>query len=181
MMPKMDGFTVCQRIREFSAVPIIMVTVRGQDQEKVRGLDVGADDYLIKPFSVDELLARVRAVLRRIRVASNRQTIGMCAITNLGELTIDYAQHLVSMAGREIILTPIEYRILSYLAQNAGRVVTQDMLLTHVWGEEYAGENHILQVNVNRLRHKLEADPSHPHYILTKAGIGYLLTTHSSG
>ncbi len=181
MMPKMDGFTVCQRIREFSAMPIIMVTARGQDQDKVRGLDLGADDYLIKPFSVDELLARVRAVLRRTQFASNGYTSGMSAITNLGELTIDYTQRLVSVAGREITLTPIEYRILAYLAQNVGRVVTHDMLLTHVWGEEYAGENHILQVNVNRLRQKLEADPSHPHYILTKPGIGYVLTAHSKG
>lgn len=181
MMPKMDGFTVCQRIREFSAMPIIMVTARGQDQDKVRGLDLGADDYLIKPFSVDELLARVRAVLRRTQFASNGYTSGMSAITNLGELTIDYTQRLVSMAGREITLTPIEYRILAYLAQNVGRVVTHDMLLTHVWGEEYAGENHILQVNVNRLRQKLEVDPSHPHYILTKPGIGYVLIDHSKG
>jgi DNA-binding response OmpR family regulator len=173
MMPRMDGFTVCQRVREFSAVPIIIVTARGQDQDKVRGLDLGADDYLTKPFSVDELLARVRAVLRRAQFLPSEHTYAMR--TSVGELAIDYAQHLVTMAGREVVLTPIEYSILAYLAQNAGRVVTQDLLLEHVWGTEYMGESHMLQVNINRLRRKLESDPMHPRYILTKVGIGYLL------
>nr|HET6904775.1 response regulator transcription factor [Ktedonobacteraceae bacterium] len=178
MMPKMDGFTVCQRVREFSTVPVIMVTARGQDQDKVRGLDMGADDYLTKPFSVDELLARVRAVLRRTNYTSNENNAARGAIT-IGDLHIDFTQHLVTMAGIEIILTPTEYRILSYLAQNVGRVVTQDLLLEHVWGSEYVGESHMLQVNVNRLRRKLEVDPTHPRYILTKVGIGYLLASHA--
>src|SRR5450432_3567439 len=125
MMPKMDGFTVCQRVREFSAVPIIIITARGQDQDKVRGLDIGADDYLTKPFSVDELLARVRAVLRRAQFITNEQSHALSTTTAIGELAIDFAQHLVTMKGKEIVLTPTEYRILSYLAQNAGRVVTQ--------------------------------------------------------
>jgi DNA-binding response OmpR family regulator len=175
MMPKMDGFTVCQRVREFSAVPIIIVTARGQDQEKVKGLDLGADDYLTKPFSVDELLARVRAVLRRTQFHGQEQTLGK-QTTTIGELSIDYAQHLVTLAGKQITLTPTEYRILAYLAHNAGRVVTQDLLLEHIWGAEYTGESHMLQVNVNRLRRKLEADPSHPRYLKTKLGIGYLLS-----
>jgi DNA-binding response OmpR family regulator len=173
MMPRMDGFTVCQRVREFSAVPIILVTARGQDQDKVRGLDLGADDYLTKPFSVDELLARVRAVLRRAQFTPNEHTHAMR--TTIGDLTVDYGQHLVTIAGREIMLTPIEYSLLAYLAQNVGRVLTQDLLLEHVWGAEYVGEGHMLQVNINRLRHKLEPDPAHPHYILTKVGIGYVL------
>ena len=173
MMPRMDGFTVCKRVREFSAVPIIIVTARGQDQDKVRGLDLGADDYLTKPFSVDELLARVRAVLRRAQFLPSEHTYAMHS--TVGELAIDYAQHLVTMAGREVVLTPIEYSILAYLAQNAGRVVTQDLLLEHVWGTEYMGESHMLQVNINRLRRKIEPDPMHPRYILTKVGIGYLL------
>jgi len=179
MMPKMDGFTVCQRVREFSTVPVIMVTARGQDQDKVRGLDMGADDYLTKPFSVDELLARVRAVLRRTNYTSNENNAARAAVT-IGDLRIDFTQHLVAMAGTELILTPTEYRILSYLAQNVGRVVTQDLLLEHVWGSEYVGESHMLQVNVNRLRRKLEVDPTHPRYILTKVGIGYLLATQSN-
>ncbi|MGI9058275.1 MAG: response regulator transcription factor [Ktedonobacteraceae bacterium] len=178
MMPKMDGFTVCQRVREFSTVPVIMVTARGQDQDKVRGLDMGADDYLTKPFSVDELLARVRAVLRRTNYTSNENSAARAAVT-IGDLHIDFTQHLVTMAGIELILTPTEYRILSYLAQNVGRVITQDLLLERVWGAEYVGESHMLQVNVNRLRRKLEVDPAHPRYILTKVGIGYLLASHS--
>src|SRR6266702_2525536 len=181
MMPKMDGFTVCQRVREFSNVPIIIITARGQDQDKVRGLDLGADDYLTKPFSVDELLARVRAVLRRAQFTSSANVPMSEVHTTLaiGDLTIDYAQHMVMMAGHEIVLTPIEYRILAYLAQNAGRVVTQDLLLAHVWGEEYVGESHMLQVNVNRLRRKIEPDSTHPRYILTKVGIGYFLAVPS--
>jgi DNA-binding response OmpR family regulator len=179
MMPKMDGFSVCQRVREFSAVPIIIVTARGQEQDKVRGLDLGADDYLTKPFSVDELLARVRAVLRRTQFTAGEHAHALQTTTTIGDLTIDYAQHLVTRAGQEVPLTPIEYRILAYLAQNAGRVVTQDLLLEHVWGSEYLGESHMLQVNVNRLRRKVEADPTHPRYILTKLGIGYYLAAPS--
>ena len=176
MMPQMDGFQVCQRVREFSTVPIILVTARGQDQDKVRGLDLGADDYLTKPFSVDELLARVRAVLRRAQFSAHEQANLGRATASIGELSIDYAQHLATMAGREITLTPTEYRLLAYLAQNVGRVITQDLLLEHVWGTDYIGEGHMLQVNVNRLRRKLEPDPAHPRYILTKVGIGYMLS-----
>jgi DNA-binding response OmpR family regulator len=177
MMPKLDGFTVCERVREFSSVPIIIVTARGQDQDKIRGLDLGADDYLTKPFSVEELLARVRAVMRRSQVAGNHEAQNLRPTVVIGDLTIDFAQHLVTLAGVELELTPIEYRLLAYLAQNAGRVVTQDLLLEHVWGEEYAGESHLLQVNMNRLRRKIEADPTRPRYLLTKTGVGYLLST----
>ena len=177
MMPKLDGFTVCARVREFSSVPIIMVTARGQDQDKIHGLDLGADDYLTKPFSVEELLARVRSVLRRSQFAANQEGQNLRPVVTIGELTIDFAQHRVTMREQEIELTPIEYRLLAYLAQNAGRVVTQDLLLEHVWGEEYVGESHLLQVNVNRLRRKIEIDPAHPHYLLTKMGVGYVLST----
>lgn len=174
MMPKLDGFSVLERVREFSAVPVIIVTARGQDQDKVRGLDLGADDYLTKPFSVDELLARVRAVLRRSQMNANQNALGLRSTLTIGSLTIDFAQHRVSVDGREVDLTPVEYRLLAYLAQNAGRVVTQDLLLEHVWGDEYVGESHLLQVNVNRLRRKIEQDPARPRYLLTKTGIGYL-------
>jgi DNA-binding response OmpR family regulator len=173
MMPRMDGFTVTQRVREFSSVPIILLTARGQDQDKIHGLDLGADDYLTKPFSVEELLARVRAVMRRAQYATDAHAMSATATT--GELTIDYTQHLVTMRGREVTLTPTEYRILAYLAQNAGRVITQDLLLEHVWGPEYTGESHMLQVNINRLRRKIEDDHTLPRYILTKVGVGYLL------
>jgi DNA-binding response OmpR family regulator len=177
MMPKMDGFSVCHRVREFSSVPIIIVTARGQDQDKVRGLDLGADDYLTKPFSVDELLARVRAVLRRSQFSANEKALGLQATTSTGDLTIDYSQHLVTKAGKEITLTPTEYSIIAYLAQNAGRVVTQDLLIEQVWGTAYLGESHMLQVNINRLRHKIEVDPAQPHYLLTKIGVGYWLAS----
>ena len=175
MMPKMDGFTVCSRVREFSAVPIIIVTARGQDQDKVRGLDLGADDYLTKPFMVEELLARVRAVLRRSELSTMEHLQGLQATTATGNLLVDYSQHLVMVNGREIALTPTEYRIIAYLAHNVGRVVTQDLLLEQVWGQEYLGESHMLQVNINRLRHKVEADATQPRYILTKVGVGYSL------
>ncbi len=173
MMPRMDGFTVTQRVREFSSVPIMLLTARGQDEDKIHGLDLGADDYLTKPFSVEELLARVRAVLRRSQLGADSHSLS--AKTTVGELEVDYVQHLVTMRGQEITLTPTEYRILAYLAQNAGRVVTQDLLLEHVWGAEYIGESHMLQVNINRLRRKIEDDHTHPRYLLTKVGIGYLL------
>ena len=175
MMPRMDGFTVCYRVREFSTVPIIIITARGQDQDKVRGLDLGADDYLTKPFSVDELLARVRAVLRRSQFTAREFTQGLRATTATGNLVIDYSQHMVMLKDHEIALTPTEYRIIAYLAQNVGRVVTQDLLLEHVWGPEYLGESHMLQVNINRLRRKLEVDATQPRYILTKVGVGYSL------
>ncbi len=177
MMPKMDGFTVTSRVREFSPVPIIIVTARGQDQDKVKGLDLGADDYLTKPFSVEELLARVRAVLRRAQFLANDAVAGRASTIQVGDLVIDFAQHLVTLDGKEVPLTPTEYRLLAYLAHNVGRVLTQDLLLEHVWGEDYLGESHMLQVNVNRLRRKLEADPAHPRYLKTKVGIGYLLVS----
>ena len=171
MMPRMDGFSVCRRVREFSTVPIIIVTAREQD--KVRGLDLGADDYLTKPFSVDELLARVAAVLRRAQFSPDEHPYA--THTTIGELAIDHALRMVTMAGSEVKLTPTEYSLLAYLAHNAGRIVLQDTLLERVWGAAYVGEGHLLQVNVSRLRHKLEPDPAHPSYLLTKPGIGYLL------
>ena len=177
MMPKLDGFTVCERVREFSNVPIIIVTALGQDNDKIRGLDLGADDYLTKPFSVAELLARVRAVMRRSELANSHDGQSLRPIVTLGDLAIDFGQHRVTLADKEVELTPIEYRLLAYLAQNAGRVVTQDLLLEHIWGEEYAGESHLLQVNMNRLRRKIEVDPASPRYLLTKTGVGYLLAT----
>jgi DNA-binding response OmpR family regulator len=173
MMPKLDGFSVTQKVRTFSTIPIILLTARGQDQDKIRGLELGADDYLTKPFSIGELLARVHAVLRRSQFSAREQKVQ--SSVSIGDLTIDFAQHQVMMGGTEVSLTPTEYSILAYLAQNAGRIVTQALLLEHVWGAEYLGESHMLQVNINRLRHKIEADISHPRYILTKVGVGYSL------
>jgi DNA-binding response OmpR family regulator len=175
MMPEMDGFSVCQAIRQFSAVPIIIVTARGQDQDKIRGFDLGGDDYLTKPFSVEELIVRIRAVLRRAQVTTNNYAYALQTTMMIGALSIDDARHQVKMADQEIALSPIEYRLLFHLAQNAGRVVSQEQLLEQVWGEDYAGEGHLLRVNMSRLRSKLEPDPTHPRYLLTKVGIGYML------
>jgi DNA-binding response OmpR family regulator len=172
-MPHVDGFQVIQRVRAFSSVPILLLTSLGEDTDKIRGLDLGADDYLTKPFSVEELLARVRAVIRRSQFAADPH--GLSATTTVGELTIDYAQHLVTKRGQALSLTPTEYRLLAYLAQNAGRVLPYDSLLEQVWGIDYLGESHMVQVVINRLRQKIEDEHTHPHYLLTKSGVGYVL------
>ncbi|HEU5384139.1 MAG TPA: response regulator transcription factor [Ktedonobacteraceae bacterium] len=173
MMPRMDGFTVCHRVREFSTVPIILITAKERSQDKVRGLDLGADDYLTKPLNMDELLARVRAVLRRTQFREDERALSTTLA--LGQLTIDFGQCQVLLSNQKVVLTPTEYRLLAFLARHAGRIVPQDTLLDQVWGKEYVGEHHLLQVNINRLRHKLEADPAHPHYLLTEPGVGYML------
>jgi DNA-binding response OmpR family regulator len=178
-MPRMSGLAVCHHVRTFSTLPIIMITVQGQDQDKIRGFDLGADDYLVKPFSVGELLMRVRAVLRRVQFTTGEQAQALQPTMTFEALTIDFAQHLVMMTRRKVVLTPIEYHLLAFLAQHAGRVVTQKLLLEQIWGTAYVGEGHLLQVNINRLRRKLEPDPAHPHYILTEPGVGYLLATQS--
>jgi DNA-binding response OmpR family regulator len=171
MMQDMDGYTVCRRIREFSEIPIIMVTARGDDKEKVEGLDVGADDYVTKPFSASELSARVRAVLRR---AGDREA-HQDTIFHFKDLEIDFTSHRAAVRGKELKLTATEYKMLSYICQNAGRVVTPDQLLDKVWGEEYVGAAHLLQVNIARLRKKLGDDAKQPEYILTRSGIGYIM------
>jgi DNA-binding response OmpR family regulator len=171
MLPDIDGYTVCQRIREFSLVPIIMVTAKGNDDEKIKGLDAGADDYVTKPFSSQELTARVRAVLRRTRLQGGSTEPAFCS----DNLVIDFVWHRVSLDGQELSLTATEYRLLSYLARNAGRVATPDQILEEVWGEDYLGESHLLQVNMARLRRKLGDEIKNPRYIVTKPGIGYMM------
>lgn len=171
MMPDMDGYTVCQRIREFSPVPIIMVTARGDDKEKVAGLNIGADDYVTKPFSASELAARVRAVLRRIgSQESHAETV-----FQYKDLVIDYTSHRAMVNNNELKLTSTEYKLLSYISLNAGRVITPDQLLHKVWGEEYIGAPHLLQVNIARLRKKIGDDAKKPIYIVTRPGIGYIM------
>jgi DNA-binding response OmpR family regulator len=171
MMPDMDGYMVCQRIREFSQVPIIMVTAKGDDKEKVTGLNAGADDYVTKPFSAGELAARVRAVLRRC----NGQTRPTESVFRYKDLLVDFVTHRVIMNNSELKLTSTEYRLLSYISLNAGRVITPDQLLHKVWGEEYIGAPHLLQVNIARLRKKLGDDAKRPSYIATRPGIGYIM------
>jgi len=148
-----------------------MVTVKGNEEEKVEGLDAGADDYVTKPFSSKELTARVRAVLRRTKLWEERPEPAF----RFGDLVVDFASHRVTLGEEEITLTATEYRILSYLARNAGRVVTPDNILSSVWGEEYRGEAHLVQVNIARLRKKLKDDVKNLRYILTKPGIGYIM------
>jgi len=172
MMPDMDGYTVCHRIREFSRVPIIMVTARGDDKEKVVGLDIGADDYVTKPFSASELAARVRAILRRIGSPDRPQESAF----HYKDMHVDFTSHRVIVKDRELQLTSTEYKLLSYLSLNAGRVVTPDQLLDKVWGEEYIGAPHLLQVNIARLRKKLGDDAKKPVYIMTRPGIGYIIS-----
>ena len=171
IMPNMDGYTVCRRIREFSPIPIIMVTAKENNEEKIAGLDAGADDYITKPFSSSELAARVRAVLRRTKLWDEHPEPAFC----FDDLVIDFARHRISLGGREVNLTATEYRVLSYLARNNGRVITPDQILEKVWGEEYVGDTHLLQVNIARLRKKLEDDAGVPRYILTRPGIGYMM------
>lgn len=178
MMPKMDGFEVVERVRAFSQLPIIILTACGQDQEKIRGLDLGADDYLTKPFNLEELTARVRAVLRRSK-QNGFTNVPEQAIVTIGELCIDFAANQVTVGGRDISLTSVEYRLLAMLARNPGRIITQDTLLKDVWGPTYGGEIHLLQVGINRLRRKLELDVRHPQYIMTRVGIGYFLASPS--
>lgn len=180
MMPHLDGFTLCQRIRQFTLTPILMLTARTRDDEKLHGFEVGADDYLTKPFSVGELLGRVRAVLRRFQPTPNGEFGGGApSILILGDLVINDRLRQVTHAGQSVALSPLEYRLLCYLAQHAGRILTHELLLAQVWGDEYINDTHLLQVTINRLRHKLERvayqdDPEHDH-IRTKVGIGYLL------
>jgi DNA-binding response OmpR family regulator len=176
-MPIMDGLEVCRRVRNFSTIPIIMVTAKDAEEDKVAGLDAGADDYLTKPFGAPELMARVRAVLRRTKLYSGDTTE---PVFESGDLKVDFAQQLASRDGRPINLTPTEYRIVAYLARHAGRVVTQADLLTKVWGPEYENEAHLLRVNIARLRQKLETDPSSPKHVITRPGIGYYMAKQSA-
>lgn len=170
MLPGLDGFSIVQRIREFSQVPIIMVTAADDPVDRVRGLDLGADDYLVKPFVVEELLARVRAVIRRSRLAGD---VKGPSTFHVGPLSIHVAEHKVLRDGQEIPLTPTEFKLLAHLAIHAGRTLTHDELLSHVWGPEYRGAQEYLRVAVARVRRKVEDDPGNPQLIVNIHGVGY--------
>ena len=169
MLPDTDGFAICQEIRRFSDVPIVMLSARAGEVDKVRGLEMGADDYVTKPFSHLELLARVRAVLRRYE--SQLPAVG--EVFESGDLTIDFASRSVTIRGRAVRLTPTEYSLLYHLARNAGRVLPHHTLLAKVWGREYADEIDYLKVYVRRLRQKLEDDPETTGRIVSERGVGY--------
>jgi len=177
MMPRMDGLEVCRRVREHSAVPIIVLTALDDESDKVAALDLGADDYLTKPFGVEELLARVRAVLRRTQGEMLPQVSG---IQQFGDLEIDLAGHVARLRGEEVRLSPTEFAFLKLLITNIGKVVTHRTLLQSIWGPEYGGEAEYLRVYINRLRHKLEQDPANPRYLLTEPGVGYRFVTLSN-
>jgi len=172
MMPRLDGFATCQRIREFSNVPIVILTAKGEEQDRVRGLDLGADDYLVKPFSATELLARVRAVLRRATPPTDG---GQARFFSHDNLRIDFARAEVWRGESAVSLSATEYRLLLQFAHNLGKILTSEDLLTSVWGPEYKTDKEILWVSIARLRQKLEEDPHTPKHIVTRSGLGYLM------
>lgn len=167
-----DGYEVCRRIREFSDLPVIMLTAKAQESDLLRGFDVGADDYLTKPFSARELVARVKAVLRRARRAGETTN----TILTCGDLKIDFARRTVKVRGEMVKLTRTEYALLHQLAIHANRVMLHQDLLTAIWGPEFRNDIDYLRAYIHYLRRKLEADPSHPRHILTSQGVGYMLT-----
>jgi DNA-binding response OmpR family regulator len=170
MMPELDGFETLRRIREVSNVPVIMLTVRDEESDRIKGLEIGADDYLTKPFSPRELQTRIKALLRRTFTPSPpRKT----KIVVDKDLTIDFNKRKVWVRGEEVNLRPTEYRLLYHLVNNAGRLMTHETLLSKVWGPEYRDESHYLRLYITYLRQKLERDPARPRYILTERGVGY--------
>jgi two-component system KDP operon response regulator KdpE len=170
MMPDMDGFEVLEMIREISSVPVIMLTAKGEENDRVRGLELGADDYVTKPFSPRELTSRIKAVLRR----AEGPGAGMHGLIEVDErLKIDFDRREIWLEGKLVKLRPTEYRLLYHLVQNAGWVISHDQILAKVWGYEYRDEPHYVRLYINYLRQKLEKDPADPKYILTERGVGY--------
>ena len=168
-LPDLNGVEVTRRLREWTRIPIVILSVRGQEADKIAALDAGADDYVVKPFGVGELLARMRVALRHVTSAGDEP------VFVVDELVIDRARREVKVAGREMQLTPTEYSLLCALAAHAGKVLTHRQLLRELWGPGYEQETHMLRVNISNLRRKLEPDPTRPHYIRTEPGVGYRL------
>jgi two-component system, OmpR family, KDP operon response regulator KdpE len=168
-LPDLDGVEVTRRLREWSNVPVVILSVRDQDAEKIAALYAGADDYLAKPFSMGELLARMRVAMRHAAQPADEPVI------TVGQLSVDVARRLTTVGDREIALTPVEYSLLRALAVHAGRVMTHAQLLREVWGPGYASDGNLLRVHISKLRHKIEADPARPSYIVTEPGVGYRL------
>jgi DNA-binding response OmpR family regulator len=170
LMPELDGFATLKQIRETSTVPVIMLTARGEEADKVRGLGLGADDYVTKPFSQRELLSRIQAAIRR---AEMPRSLPKTQIRIDDHLVVDFARSEVYRDGQKLSLTPTEYRLLYHLVSNPGRVLTNETLLVRVWGREYREEDHYVRLYISYLRQKIEPDPSHPRYIQTEKGLGY--------
>jgi two-component system, OmpR family, alkaline phosphatase synthesis response regulator PhoP len=173
MLPGLDGVEVCRRLRQFSDAYVLMLTARSEEIDKIVGLAVGADDYLTKPFSPRELVARVKAMLRRPRGSSADPTDQPSAPQRIGDLTLDLAGHKVHKSGAEVALTPLEYKLLTALASSPGRVLTRDQLLERIWGGDYYGDDHVIDVHIASLRKKVEDDPARPRWIRTVRGAGY--------
>jgi len=171
-LPDIDGIKVLKSIREWSEVPIIIVSARIEEAEKVEALDAGANDYIAKPFGNSELLARIRAVMRMYEKVSNTSEKADETFA-IGEFAIDYAKRKATKNGTSLRLTPIEYKIIVFLSQNAGKVLTHDAIIRRIWGEDYVGDGQILRVNMANIRRKLEDNPADPQYILTEVGVGY--------
>ncbi len=172
MLPKQDGFAVCQQIREFSSVPIIMLTAKGEDMDKILGLEYGADDYITKPFNILEVKARIKAIMRRIAVKQKKEANdGKVLVT--GDLKLDLESRRVYIAGKEINLTAKEFDVLELLLTNPNKVYSRENLLNLVWGYEYPGDVRTVDVHIRRLREKIENNPSEPKYVHTKWGVGY--------
>jgi len=173
-LPDIDGLEVTKRLREWSQVPLIVISAREQEEDKVRALDAGADDYLTKPFGAGELLARIRVSLRHMAMQHTGSEEPVFVLDNL---KVDLAKRQVLLDGREVHLTPIEYRLLAILIRHAGKVITHTHLLKEVWGTAYAGQTHYLRIYMAQLRHKLEADPARPRFFINEPGVGYRLKT----
>jgi two-component system KDP operon response regulator KdpE len=174
-LPDADGIALTRRLREWSSVPIIVVSARGREADKVEALDAGSDDYLTKPFGVNELLARIRAALRR----ANQSATAPGPVIEIGALRIDLARREVTLAGSALHLTPNEYRILALLARNPGKVLTHRQILKEVWGPAHTGETHYLRVYMAQLRRKIEADPARPQLLVTEPSVGYRMRDRS--
>lgn len=179
-LPDGDGVALIRDVRGWSSVPIVVLSARTDEADKIAALDAGADDYLSKPFGVGELLARVRANLRRPRQAAGGNAADDEVFT-FGDVEVDRQARIVRRAGAEVHLTPIEYRLLGVLVANAGRVLTHRQLLREVWGPSHAGQNHYLRIYMGNLRHKLEAEPAQPQHLLTETGVGYRLLVRREG
>ena len=171
MLPKMDGFEVCQAIREFSDMPIVMLTAKGDDMDKILGLDYGADDYITKPFNILEVKARIKAIMRR--TAGPREKKEVSSIVEKGDLRLDCDSRRLFISGREVNLTAKEFDLLELLVKNENKVYSRENLLGLVWGKDYPGDVRTVDVHVRRLREKIEANPSEPKYVHTKWGVGY--------
>lgn len=179
MLPKMNGFEVCEKIRLVSQVPIIFVTAREEEKDKILGLDTGADDYVTKPFSFKELMSRIRANIRRTSGEVVREQRTDAGIITIGELVIDRTFYLVTKSGEPIELSKKDYDFIAFLAANVGKAYSREQLLEEVWGyDDYYGDIRTVDVTVFRIRSKIEADPSHPEYLMTKRGVGYYLAKH---